>query len=75
MTNNTNIFRVLIKTLHNAGIITERTRHVYGQWVDMNELSAEDDEIPGMDVAQEATNTLIEINSGHVKRSPRYRVN
>ena len=75
MTNNTNIFRVLIKTLHNAGIITERTRHVYGQWVDMDELSRENDEIPGMDVAHEATQTLKAINEGHIKRSPRYRVN
>ncbi len=75
MTNNTNIFRVLIKTLFNAGIITERTRHVYGQWVDMDELSRENDEVPGMDVAREATQTLIDINSDHVKRSPRYRVN
>ncbi|MAI78254.1 MAG: DUF3066 domain-containing protein [Deltaproteobacteria bacterium] len=75
MTNNTNIFRVLIKTLHNAGIITERTRHVYGQWVDMAELADEHDEIPGMDVAREATETLKEINSGRIKRGAQYRVN
>src|SRR6202020_2130111 len=37
----TNIFRVLIKTLLNAGIITDRTRGFYGMYVDMAELEAE----------------------------------
>jgi hypothetical protein len=40
MTESANIFRVLIKTRLKAGIITERTRAVYGQWVDMDELAA-----------------------------------
>ena len=74
MTNNTNVFRVLIKTLHSAGIITERTRHVYGQWVDMAELEKEEDEIPGIQVAEEATATLREINAGRIKRGAQYRV-
>src|SRR5580692_1251081 len=39
----TNIFRVLIKTLLNAGIITDRTRAFYGMYVDMEELKAEGD--------------------------------
>ena len=38
MTQSTNIFRVLIKTLLKAGIITERTRPVYAGWVDMEDL-------------------------------------
>jgi len=63
MTENTNIFRVLIKTLLKAGIITERTRHVYGNWVDMSELHAEDDEVAGADVAEAALLELAEINS------------
>src|SRR5450631_4853482 len=34
----TNIFRVLIKTLLKAGIITDRTRGVYAAYIDMAEL-------------------------------------
>ncbi len=65
-----NIFRVLIKTLLKAGIITDRTRHIYGNWVDMPELDAEDDEIPGHDVAEAATADLRQINS-EIGRGPR----
>jgi len=75
MTNNTNIFRVLIKTLLKAGIITDRTRPVYAQWVDMAELNAEGDEVAGADVAAEATETLKEINADRVKHGSQYRVN
>jgi hypothetical protein len=62
MTEGTNIFRVLIKTLLKAGIITERTRSVYGAWVDMDELAGEDDEVVGTDVAESAIIELREIN-------------
>jgi hypothetical protein len=75
MTNGTNIFRVLIKTLLKAGIITERTRPVYAQWVDMAELSAESDEVAGADVAEEATQTLKAINANRIKLGAHYRVN
>lgn len=75
MMNGTNIFRVLIKTLLKAGIITDRTRSVYAQWVDMAELSAEDDEVAGADIAREATETLKEINADRVKHGAHYRVN
>jgi hypothetical protein len=40
MKQSANIFRVLIKTLLNAGIITDRTRGFYGMYVDMDELKA-----------------------------------
>jgi hypothetical protein len=63
MTENTNIFRVLIKTLLKAGIITDRTKHVYGNWVNMAELHAEEDEVAGLDVAEAALKELAEINS------------
>ena len=43
----TNIFRVLIKTLLHAGIITQRTAPLYAVWVDMKELEAEGEGIPG----------------------------
>ena len=62
MTQNTNIFRVLIKTLLKAGIITERTRPVYAAWVDMEELHREDDEVAGADVADATLLELREIN-------------
>jgi hypothetical protein len=73
MTENTNIFRVLIKTLLKAGIVTERTRPVYAQWVDMDELAGERDEVVGSDIAEKATKELREINAGRSKL-PRYRV-
>ena len=63
MQNSTNIFRVLIKTLLKAGIITDRTKDVYGNWVNMAELHAEDDEVAGLDVAEAALKELAEINS------------
>jgi hypothetical protein len=62
MRQSTNIFRVLIKTLLKAGIITERTRPVYAGWVDMDELSGEEDEVVGTDVAEAAMAELREIN-------------
>jgi hypothetical protein len=67
MTENTNIFRVLIKTLLKAGIITERTRDLYGQWVDMDELKAEDDEVVGTDIAESTMIELREINRSRKK--------
>jgi len=67
MTESTNIFRVLIKTLLKAGIITDRTRHVYGAWVDMAELAAESDEVAGQDVAEAGMVMLEEINGQRPK--------
>jgi hypothetical protein len=62
MTQSTNIFRVLIKTLLKAGIITERTRPMYAAWVDMAELEREDDQVVGQAVADEGIESLREIN-------------
>ena len=67
MTESTNIFRVLIKTLLKAGIITERTREVYGAWVDMDELKNEDDEVAGQEVADAGLDYLSEINRNRPK--------
>ncbi len=58
----TNIFRVLIKTLHNAGLITDRTRPFYATYVDMEELKAEGDKMVGDDIAEEGIKYLQEIN-------------
>jgi hypothetical protein len=63
MMENTNIFRVLIKTLFKAGIITERTRPMYSHWVDMDELAKENDEVAGQAVADATVDRLREINS------------
>jgi hypothetical protein len=58
----TNIFRVLIKTLLNAGIITDRTRAFYGMYVDMDELKLEGDRMVGDDIAEEGIVYLKAIN-------------
>ena len=58
-----NIFRVLIKTLLHAGIITQRTAPLYAVWVDMKELEAEGEGIPGDIVAEEMLVVLREINA------------
>ncbi len=62
MRESNNIFRVLIKTLLRAGIITERTRSLYAVWVDMQELATEDDEMVGEPIAREGIEYLREIN-------------
>jgi len=67
MTESTNIFRVLIKTLLKAGIITSRTVHIYASWVDMDELAQEDDQVVGTDVAEAGIAELREINRGREK--------
>ena len=58
----TNIFRVLVKTLVNAGIITERTKAFYAVYVDIDELKAEGDKMVGDDIAEEGIKYLQEIN-------------
>ncbi len=58
----TNIFRVLIKTLLNAGIITDRTRAFYAMYVDMDELKAEGDRMVGDDIADEGIAYLRTLN-------------
>ncbi|HSV04819.1 MAG TPA: ferritin-like domain-containing protein [Phenylobacterium sp.] len=58
----TNIFRVLIKTLHNAGLITARTRGFYATYVDMDELKAEGEKMVGDDIAEAGIAYLQEIN-------------
>ena len=59
----TNMFRVLIKTLMHAGIITSRSAPLSAVWVDMKELEAEGDAIPGDVVAEEMLVVLREINA------------
>ena len=73
LTQSTNIFRVLIKTLLKAGIITERTRPIYAAWVDMEELAGEDDEVVGVDVAEAGIEELREINRGRKRIGRAFR--
>jgi hypothetical protein len=64
MADATNIFRVLIKTLLKAGIITERTKPVYAAYIDMAELYAEGDRMVGDDIAEEGIKYLLQLNGG-----------
>lgn len=57
-----NIFRVLIKTLLKAGIITDRTRANYAAFVDMAELYNESDEMVGDSIAAAGIAHLKTIN-------------
>lgn len=59
-----NIFRVLIKTLLKAGIITDRTRANYAAFVDMHELYNESDEMVGDSIAAAGIAHLKTINAG-----------
>ena len=58
----TNVFRVLIKTLLNAGLITERTRSFYGAYVDLDELAGEGQRMVGDDIAEDGIRYLQAIN-------------
>src|SRR5947208_11822077 len=62
MKQSANIFRVLIKTLLNAGIITDRTRAFYAVYVDMDGLKNEGDRMVGDDIAEEGIKYLQTIN-------------
>jgi Long-chain fatty aldehyde decarbonylase len=64
MRESTNIFRVLVKTLWNAGIITERTRGFYAMYVDFAEFTAEGGEMVGDAIAEDGIRFLQTINFG-----------
>lgn len=63
MRDSANIFRVLIKTLLNAGIITERTRDIYAVYVDMDELKLEGQDMVGDDIAEDGIKFLQRVNA------------
>ncbi|HKS88186.1 MAG TPA: ferritin-like domain-containing protein [Stellaceae bacterium] len=62
MRESTNIFRVLVKTLLKAGLVTERTIHVYAAWLDTEAIEAEGDAMVGDAVAADGIEYLREIN-------------
>jgi hypothetical protein len=63
-----NVFRVLVKTLLKAGIITDRTKAFYATYVDMDELKDEDDRMVGDDIAEAGISFLRTVNFG--KKNP-----
>jgi hypothetical protein len=63
MKESTNIFRVLVKTLLKAGIITKRTAPIYATYVDVEELRAESDEMVGDAIAAQGIERLKTINA------------
>jgi hypothetical protein len=62
MKRSSNIFRVLVKTLLNAGIITDRTKNFYAMYIDMDELKREGDRMVGDDIAEDGIRYLQGIN-------------
>lgn len=62
MKESANIFRVLTKTLWNAGIITDRTKAFYATYVDFSEFESEGDVMVGDAIADEGIAFLREIN-------------
>ena len=63
MQRSANIFRVLVKTLWKAGIITARTRASYELYVDLEDFKAEGDEMVGDTIAAEGVRYLQAINN------------
>jgi hypothetical protein len=64
MKESTNIFRVLVKTLWNAGIITPRTASFYAMYVNFDEFKAEGEEMVGDAIAADGIKYLQTINFG-----------
>jgi hypothetical protein len=64
MKESANIFRVLVKTLWNAGIITERTKSFYATYVSFEEFEAEGTDMVGDAIAEDGIAYLKTINFG-----------
>jgi hypothetical protein len=62
-----NIFNVLARTLWKAGIITDRTRHIYAAWVNIDGFAAEGDYMVGDVVAAEGIDMLRDLNRARRK--------
>ena len=68
MSESTNVFRVLVKTLLHAGIITDRTRPLYAQWVDLGALAGEGEGTVGDAIAAEGLEFLAGVNAARRSR-------
>ncbi|MFT3810128.1 MAG: ferritin-like domain-containing protein [Micropepsaceae bacterium] len=64
MSDSSDIFRVLIKTLLKAGVITDRTKAFYSTYVNMDELKGEGDEMVGDAIAEDGIKFLQTVNFG-----------
>ena len=64
MSDSSDIFRVLIKTLLKAGVITDRTKNFYSTYVNMDELKNEGDEMIGDAIAEDGIKFLQTVNFG-----------
>jgi len=62
MQSEVDIFRVLVKTILKAGLITERTSAFYATYVDLDELKMEGDRMVGDDIAEDGIRYLQAIN-------------
>ena len=69
MKQSANIFRVLVKTLLNAGIITERTKPFYAMYIDMDGLKREGDRMVGDDIAEDGIRFLQSVNFSTERQS------
>ncbi len=63
-----NMFRVVVKTLLRAGIITDRTRAVYGVWVDIGALAKEGEKTVGDAIAADGMKFLLDVNRNRPTR-------
>lgn len=61
------VFRVLVKTLAQTGIVTSRTRALYNTWFDLAELERESGPDEGDEIAARVTAELREINQSRHK--------
>ena len=57
------VMRVLVKTLSNSGIITDRTRPLYANWIDMDDLEQDDVMHIGDAIAADGIEFLKTINA------------
>jgi hypothetical protein len=62
MQSEVDIFRVLVKTILKAGLITARTSAFYATYVDLDELKLEGDRMVGDDIAEDGIRYLQAIN-------------
>jgi hypothetical protein len=69
MKENNNVFRVLVKTLLQAGLITPYTEGIYRTWLDLDELRKEDSSMAGDGIAADGVRELEEINARRRQRN------
>ncbi len=56
------VFRILARTLIRSGIVTERTRPVYAQWLDLDSLAEDDTNSVEASIARQGLELIASIN-------------